>query len=82
MKYIGDVEKLNMESAKDFSTQGIDVFNAKDNFFNDICHPFSNKNCTDIIINDRRTDIYQNISISWEEHDNLYRLTETFSTQS
>ena len=29
MKYIGDVEKLNMESAKDFSTQGIDVLMQK-----------------------------------------------------
>ena len=47
MKYIGDVTELNIESAKSLSTQGIDVFNAEDDFFNDICHPFDNPNGTD-----------------------------------
>ena len=62
MKYIGDVTELNIESAKSLSTQGIDVFNAEDDFFNDICHPFDNSNGTDIILKDRRNDIYQNVS--------------------
>ena len=62
MKYIGDVTELNIESAKSLSTQGIDVFNADDDFFNDICHPFDNPNGTDIILKDRRNDIYQNVS--------------------
>ncbi len=60
MKYIGDVEELNIESAKDLSEQGIDVFNASDKFFNDLCHYYDNKDGKDIILNDRRTDIYQN----------------------
>ena len=60
MKYIGDVEELNIESAKDLANQGIDVFNANDKFFNDIFHFYDNKDGKDIIINDRRNDIYQN----------------------
>ena len=60
MKYIGDANELNIDSAKSFSEQGIDVFNVNDDFFNDICQDFNNIDGKDIIINDRRTDIYQN----------------------
>ena len=60
MKYIGDVKELNIDSAMSFSEQGIDIFNANDDFFNDICQDFGNINGKDIIINDRRNDIYQN----------------------
>ena len=62
MKYIGDVEELDMESAMGLADKGIDVFNAADGFFNDICHPFDNPDGIDIIITDRRNDIYQNAS--------------------
>ena len=60
MKYIGDVKELNLDSAKSLSEQGIDIFNAKDEFFNDICHPYDCPDGKDIILNDRRKDIYQN----------------------
>ena len=60
IKYIGDVKELNIDSAMSFSEQGIDVFNANDDFFNDICTDFDNIDGKDIIINDRRNDIYQN----------------------
>ena len=60
MKYIGDVKELNIDSAKSLSEQGIDIFNASNNFFNDICHPYISIDGKDIILNDRRTDIYQN----------------------
>ena len=60
MKYIGDTKQLNIESAKSFSKQGIDTFNAEDDFFNDIRYDYTNTEGKDIIINDRRTDIYQN----------------------
>ena len=62
MKYIGDVEELNIESAMGLSEQGIDVFNAADSFFNDICCPYDNTDGKDIILNDRRNDLFQNIS--------------------
>ena len=51
MKYIGDVEELDIQSAMDLSNQGIDVFNAKDKFFNDLCYYYDNK---------ERKDIFQN----------------------
>ena len=60
MKYIGDVEELDIKSAKSLSVQGIDVFNASDNFFNDLCHKYDNNLGKDAIIDDRRKDIYQN----------------------
>ena len=62
MKYIGDVEELDIQSAMDLSNQGIDVFNAKDKFFNDLCYYYDNKERKDIIIDDRRKDIFQNAS--------------------
>ena len=60
MKYIGDVKELDIQSAISLSEQGIDIFNPRDTFFNDICHPYDDPNGKDIILNDRRTDIYQN----------------------
>ena len=60
MKYIGDVKELKIQSAISLSEQGIDVFNARDAFFNDICHPYDDPDGRDITLNDRRTDIYQN----------------------
>ena len=60
MKYKGDVKELNIDSAKSLSEQGIDIFNASNGFFNDICHPYITIDGKDIILNDRRTDIYQN----------------------
>ena len=47
----------------DLANQGIDVFNANDAFFNDICQEFDNSNGKDIIIQDRRTDIFYYIKM-------------------
>ena len=62
MKYIGDVEELNIDSAKSLSDEGIDAFNINDEFFNDICHQLKNRS-KDIILKDRVSDIYQNVDI-------------------
>ena len=62
MKYIGDVEELDIESAMGLADQGIDVFNASDSFFNDICQDYNNTDGKDIVIKDRRSDVYQNVS--------------------
>ena len=62
MKYIGDIDAKIIESAKKFASQGIDIFNPKDKFFNDLCYYYDNKDGIDIIINDRRNDIYKNIT--------------------
>ena len=60
MKYIGDARELNIQSAISLSEQGIDIFNAGDAFFKDICHPYDEQDGRDITLNNRRTDIYQN----------------------
>ena len=63
MKYLGDVaEELDIDSAKSFADSGVDIFNASDEFFNDLCHKYDNNEGKDIIIEDRRSDIYINAS--------------------
>ena len=72
MKYIGDVtEELDIQSAMDLSEKGIDVFNPEDDFFNDICHQYDNSEGKDIILNDRRTEIYKNATFC--ENGCIYR---------
>ena len=66
-KYIGDEEeKIDLESAKSYAEMGIDVFNASSEFFNDLCYEYDNTEGKDIIIEDRRNDIYQNVSFCKE----------------
>ena len=62
MKLIDDFTQIDINSAKSLSEQGVDVFNPKDEFFNNICYQYENTLGTDIILNDRRTDIYQNVT--------------------
>ena len=53
---------LNKTKILYYSELGIDIFNNKDSFFNDLCYPFSISNF-DIILKDRVLDIYQNYSL-------------------
>ena len=53
---------VDLSKGEYFNNQGIDIFNASDAFFNDICYPYTTENNTDIILTDRRNDIYQNVS--------------------
>ena len=63
LKYIGDLqEELNIDSAKNLANNGIDIFDASDKYFNSICHEYDNHDSKDVIINDRRNDIYKNVS--------------------
>jgi len=63
LKYLEDVkDELNFNSAANLANKGIDVFNAKDSFFNDLCHKFDIEKGKDIILTDRRNDFYQNAS--------------------
>ena len=52
---------VNFRKISDFSKLGVDILNSKDNFFNDICYPYSENN-SDMILKDRISDIYQNYS--------------------
>ena len=62
MKYFGDIDKveLDIQTAKILSNKGIDVFNPKDDFFNDICKEIDDINSKDMILIDRREDYFQN----------------------
>ena len=56
-------DKINeIESANHFKDLGIDIFDINDNFFNDICHPYSESN-NDVTLKDRIKDLYKNYSL-------------------
>ena len=59
---IKDPSILNNSLINSFSDLGIDILNINDDFFNDICYTYGD-NDTDIILEDRLKDIYQNYSI-------------------
>ena len=53
---------INLTKASYYSELGIDIYNIEDEFFNDICYPYSEHN-SDIILKDRISDIYENYSL-------------------
>ena len=61
-KSIINEELINFELAKNFIEEGIDIYDASNPFFNEICYLFSSINNTDITLSDRRKYIYQNVS--------------------
>ena len=63
---IKNVRLINKTMIEHYSSLGIDIFNSKDLFFNDVCYPFSISN-SDVILKDRIIDIYQNFSLCENE---------------
>ena len=57
---------LDMKYITNFNNSGIDIFNIKDKFFNEICNPYSDSK-NDIILQDRIKYIYQNYSLCNKE---------------
>ena len=62
MKYLGDVKEIDINSAKNNAELGIDIFDASSDFFNNICFQYKLNDGKDIVVNDRRSDIYKNVS--------------------
>ena len=62
IKYIGGMEELNIETAMDYAELGIDIYNASFEFFNDLCYQYDNEDRADITMEDRRNEVYQNVS--------------------
>ena len=59
---------LDLEKIKYFQNKGINILNLEDDFFNDICFPYSDENSdSDMILKDRVSDIYQNYSLCGKE---------------
>ena len=53
---------VNIPIISQFSQIGVDLFNIKDKFFNDICYPYSERG-SDVILEDRIKDFYQHYSL-------------------
>ena len=63
-----DTSSLDLDLISKFSDLGVDVFNLKDEFFNDICRPYSDDGSnSDMILSDRVSDIYQNVSLCGDD---------------
>jgi len=58
---ISNSSLINFRLISHFSKLGVDILNSKEDFFNDICYPYSENN-SDMILKDRISDIYQNYS--------------------
>jgi len=54
--------KVNQTKVNYYSKLGIDVFDIKNEFFHDICYPYSEGN-SDMVLKDRISDIYENYSM-------------------
>ncbi len=57
---INNSTKIDISLANSMKKSGVDIFNINDDFFNDICRPYSSISGNDIILEDRIKDIYQN----------------------
>ena len=59
LHFIKDVKRLDIQKSIKLTDQWIDVFEASDDYFNDICN--ENTNDRDIKIKNGRKDIYQKV---------------------
>ena len=62
IKYNLNLSGINLTKMNYYAEHGIDIFNIEDKFFNDICYTYSENN-SDMILNDRISDIYENYSL-------------------
>ena len=64
---INDMSLLKLNDALNYKNIGVDVFNLKHDFFNDICYAYSdNDTSSDMVLLDRFSDIYRNVSLFGE----------------
>jgi hypothetical protein len=56
-----NLDNVNLNSARinKTSNEGYDIFNADDDFYTDLCTPFTNENGIDVPMNKRKSDYYQ-----------------------
>ena len=71
-------DKISFNLGKEiYELKGNDIYNNNDSFFNDICNPYSS-NGTDVILADRRKEIFQDVSFCEE---NCEYLKVNYTTQ-
>ena len=67
VEYKINISTTTLNKALYFQNLGIDIFNLNDEFFNDMCYPYTDTNTScDMILSDRVKDIYQNVSLCGE----------------
>ena len=63
VKYpITNPDAVDFELALNMSEIGVDIYNASDPFFTDICFPFTSEEGEDVSLEDRRERYYKNVS--------------------
>ena len=67
--YIKDISNISYDLAKSLNEKGIDIYDGRDDFFNDFCMNFTSEFSTDVVINDRKNYYFKNISYceKWKE---------------
>ena len=53
---------IKIDQAKEMLEQGYDIYDLADPFYNDICSSYTSNDNTDITLEDRRKEFYQNIT--------------------
>ena len=53
-----DLNQNMYNLVKNLKEQGYDLFNSSDNFYNDLCSPYSSIDNTDVLLKDRKYDFY------------------------
>ena len=79
VKYpITDPEAVDYELAYNMSLIGVDIYNASDPFFTDICFPFTSEEGEDVSLEDRKDRYYKNVSFCEEdcEYEGIDYLTQ------
>ena len=67
---ISNETEIKFDLAYNLSLLGIDIYNPNDPFYNDICYSYSS-NGLDVILNDRRNEIYVNVSFCEDDCEYL-----------
>jgi hypothetical protein len=80
INYQLNITEINLTKLNYYSELGIDIFNIKDDFFNDICYSYS-ENDSDMILKDRVSDIYENYSLC-ENNCEYDKINITYNTVS
>ena len=70
-KSLNYYQELNIEQAKFFEEQDINIFNSSDMFYNDLCYFFESPNGKDVPVKDRVKLFYPNITFCEDGCDNI-----------
>ena len=76
----GNKKKLDINKILYGRKLGIDLFNPYSDFLNDICYKFTSEKGTDVTLESRVEDYYQNITFC-DEHENSHYISFNYSKE-